>query len=292
MNLINQKEILHRIQSRVNLNRFVKGIFLVATLLVLAVLALLLFRLISQGAGHLSLDFLGNYSSRFAAKAGIKAALVGSIFLMLVVAPVTLIIGVATAIYLEEYAPKTKLTNLIVINISNLAGVPSIIFGLLGLTVFVRGLMLGKSVIAAGLTMSLLVLPVIIVSSQEAIRGVPSDLREASYGMGAAKWKTILHVVLPAAIPGIATGCILALSRAVGETAPLVILGIPVIVYFLPTGLLSEFTALPMQIFDWAKRPQPEFQTVAAAGIVVLMVFLLLLNSLAVYIRYKYQKRY
>lgn len=292
MNLINQKEILHRIQSRVNLNRFVKGIFLVATLLVLAVLALLLFRLINQGAGHLSLDFLGNYSSRFAAKAGIKAALVGSILLMLVVAPVTLIIGVATAIYLEEYAPKTKLTNLIVINISNLAGVPSIIFGLLGLTVFVRGLMLGKSVLAAGLTMSLLVLPVIIVSSQEAIRGVPSDLREASYGMGAAKWKTILHVVLPAAIPGIATGCILALSRAVGETAPLVILGIPVIVYFLPTGLLSEFTALPMQIFDWAKRPQPEFQTVAAAGIVVLMVFLLLLNSLAVYIRYKYQKRY
>jgi phosphate transport system permease protein len=177
-------------------------------------------------------------------------------------------------------------------NISNLAGVPSIVFGLLGLTIFVRSLALGKSVLAAGLTMSLLILPVIIVAAQEAIRSVPKELREASYGMGATKWQTILKVVLPSAVPGILTGSILALSRAIGETAPLVVLGIPVIVHFLPDGILSEFTALPMQIFDWAKRPQEEFQYVAAAGILVLMTFLVILNSIAVLIRNKFQRRY
>lgn len=211
---------------------------------------------------------------------------------MLVVAPVSLFLGVGTAIYLEEYAKQNKINAFIRMNISNLAGVPSIVFGLLGLTIFVRSLALGKSVLAAGLTMSLLILPVIIVAAQEAIRSVPKELREASYGMGATKWQTILKVVLPSAVPGILTGSILALSRAIGETAPLVVLGIPVIVHFLPDGILSEFTALPMQIFDWAKRPQEEFQYVAAAGILVLMTFLVILNSIAVLIRNKFQRRY
>ncbi|MGG0658618.1 phosphate ABC transporter permease PstA [Rummeliibacillus pycnus] len=292
MNYINQKKVIKRMSGRIFLNRVFKVIFLLATLFALATLGILIYRMISQGAGHLTVDFLSNFSSRFPDKAGIKAALVGSIWLMIVVAPVSLILGVGAALYLEEYAPKNKMTDFIKMNISNLAGVPSVVFGLLGLTIFVRSLGLGKSVLAAGLTMSLLILPVIIVSSQEAIRAVQSELREASYGMGATKWQTILKVVLPSALPGILTGCILALSRAVGETAPLVVLGIPVIVHFLPAGLLSEFTALPMQIYDWAKRPQAEFQNVAAAGILVLLVFLIVLNSIAIFIRNKFQKRY
>ena len=211
---------------------------------------------------------------------------------MCVVAPVSIILGVGTAIYLEEYAKKNKLNDFIRMNISNLAGVPSVVFGLLGLTIFVRALALGNSILAAGFTMSLLILPVIIVAAQEAIRAVPQDVREASYGMGATKWQTIIQVVLPSAIPGILTGAILALSRAVGETAPLVVIGIPVIIQFLPENLLSQFTAFPMQIYDWAKRPQAEFQYVASAGILVLMVFLLIMNSIAIFIRNKFQRKY
>jgi phosphate transport system permease protein len=222
----------------------------------------------------------------------IKAALVGSLWLMGFVAPVSIFLGVSTAIYLEEYAKKTKLNDFIRMNISNLAGVPSIVFGLFGLTIFVRLMELGKSILAVGLTMSLLILPIIIVAAQEAIRAVPNEHREASYGMGATKWQTIVHVVLPAAIPGILTGSILALSRAIGETAPLVVIGIPVILQFLPTGILDSFTALPMQIFDWAKRPQETFQYVAAAGIIVLMILLVCMNSIAIFIRNKFQKRY
>lgn len=292
MNYIDHKEVIKRMSGRIFLNGVFKVIFLLATLFALATLGILIYRMITQGYGYLNVDFLGNFSSRFAEKAGIKAALIGSIWLMAVVAPVSLLLGIGAALYLEEYASKNKMTDFIRMNISNLAGVPSIVFGLLGLTIFVRSLALGKSVLAAGLTMSLLILPIIIVSSQEAIRAVPNELREASYGMGATKWQTILKVVLPSAIPGILTGCILALSRAVGETAPLVVLGIPVIVHFLPEGILSQFTALPMQIFDWAKRPQAEFQHVAAAGILVLLVFLIVLNSIAIFIRNKFQKRY
>jgi phosphate transport system permease protein len=199
---------------------------------------------------------------------------------------------VGTAIYLEEYARKNWITSFIKLNISNLAGVPSIVFGLLGLTVFVRALALDRSVLAAGLTMSLLVLPVIIVAAQEAIRSVPRDLREASYGMGATKWQTILKVVLPAAIPGILTGGILALSRAIGETAPLVVVGIPLFIAFLPQSVMDTFTVLPMQIYNWTSRPQEEFQQVAAAGIIVLLALLILMNSIAVIIRNKFQKRY
>ena len=256
------------------------------------VLGVLFYRIITQGVSYITPEFFQNFGSRFPAKAGIKAALIGSIWLMCVVAPVSLILGVGTAIYLEEYAKKNKLNDFIRMNISNLAGVPSVVFGLLGLTIFVRALSLGNSILAAGFTMSLLILPVIIVGAQEAIRAVPQEVREASYGMGATKWQTITQVVLPSAIPGILTGAILALSRAVGETAPLVVIGIPVIIHFLPANLMSQFTALPMQIYDWAKRPQEEFQYVASAGILVLMVFLLIMNSIAIFIRNKFQKRY
>ncbi|MFJ7646449.1 phosphate ABC transporter permease PstA [Lysinibacillus sp. NPDC097279] len=292
MRYIDDTVVKKRMTKRITFNKVWKFLFFLATTFALVMLAILLYRIVTQGIGYLNFDFLTNFASRFANKAGIKAALVGSLWLMAVVAPVSIILGVGTAIYLEEYAKKNKLNDFIRMNISNLAGVPSIVFGLLGLTIFVRMMGLGKSILAAGLTMSLLILPVIIVAAQEAIRAVPNEQREASYGMGATKWQTILRVVLPAAIPGILTGSILALSRAIGETAPLVVIGIPVILQFLPNDLLSQFTALPMQIYDWAKRPQEAFQYVAAAGILVLMIMLLLMNSIAIFIRNKFQKRY
>lgn len=246
----------------------------------------------TQGIGYLDFQFLTSLPSRKPENAGVYTALIGTVWLMAVVAPVSLLIGVGTAIYLEEYASKNRFTNFIQINISNLAGVPSIVFGLLGLTLFVRALTLGTSVLAAGLTMSLLVLPIIIVAAQEAIRSVPSELREASLGMGATKWQTIVRVVMPAAIPGILTGGILALSRAIGETAPLVVLGLPLFLAFLPRTVFDMFTVLPMQIYNWTGRPQEEFQSLAAAGIIVLLVLLILMNSIAVLIRNKFQKRY
>lgn len=278
--------------GRILLNRIFKVLFLLATTFGLFVLGVLLYRIFTQGIGSLSMDFFTNFASRKPEEAGIKAALIGTIWLMGVVTPVTLLLGVGTSLYLEEYAPKNKMTTFIQVNISNLAGVPSIVFGLLGLTIFVRAFAMGQSVLAAGLTMSLLILPVIIVAGQEAIRGVPKDLRAASFAMGATKWQTIVRVVLPAAIPGIITGAILALSRAIGETAPLVVVGIPMFIAFLPQTIFDTFTVLPMQIYNWTSRPQEEFQAVAAAGIIVLMVLLISMNSVAVLIRNKFQKRY
>lgn len=290
--LVNKELVAKKLPSRIIMNQVFKGLFFLATLFGLLVLGVLFYRIITQGIGYIDLDFFQNFASRRAENAGIKAAIIGTIWLMVVVAPVSLILGVGTAIYLEEYAKKNKFTSFIKINISNLAGVPSIVFGLLGLTIFVRALALERSVLAAGLTMSLLVLPVIIVAAQEAIRSVPRDLREASFAMGATKWQTVLKVVLPAAIPGILTGGILALSRAIGETAPLIVIGIPLFIAFLPKTIMDTFTVLPMQIYNWTSRPQAEFQDVAAAGILVMLVLLILMNSIAVFIRNHFQKRY
>lgn len=292
MRYIEQQTVVKRMNGRLIANAIFKYIFLAATLLALLALVILLFRIVSQGAGNLSFEFLNSFASRFPDQAGIKAALVGSLWLMMVVAPTSIILGVGSAIYLEEYAKQNRITSFIRMNISNLAGVPSVVFGLLGLTIFVRAMALGNSILAAGFTMSLLILPVIIVAAQEAIRAVPGELRDASYGMGATKWQTIVNIILPAAIPGILTGSILALSRAIGETAPLIVIGVPVIIQFLPEGVMDTFTALPMQIYDWSSRPQQEFQAVAAAGIIVLMAVLLFMNSIAVIIRNKFDKRY
>lgn len=290
--LIDKQRVVQHMNGRLLRNNVLKFLFFLATLFGLIVLVVLLYRILTQALGWLNMDFLNNFPSRRPEKAGIKAGLVGSLWLMVIVAPVSLILGVGTAIYLEEYAKKSRFTDFIQTNISNLAGVPSIVFGLLGLTIFVRELNLGRSVLAAGLTMSLLVLPVIVVAAQEAIRAVPNQLREASYGMGATKWQTIYRIVLPAAIPGILTGSILALSRAIGETAPLVVLGIPTFLAYLPRGILDTFTVMPMQIYNWTSRPQADFQNVAAAGIVVLLVVLIFMNSIAIFIRNKFQKRY
>ena len=281
-----------RINNRLMLNNVFKGLFFLATFFGIVVLAILVIRIVSQGASYLDWDFLSNYASRKPEDAGIKAAIYGTVWIMSIVAPVSLILGVGTAIYLEEYAPDNKFTHFIELNISNLSGVPSIVFGLLGLTVFVRLLEMGRSVLAGGLTMSLMILPVIVVSSQEAIRAIPKEQYEASYAMGATKWQTIRTVVLPAAVPGILTGSILALSRAVGETAPLLMIGAMTFIAYVPESILSGFTAMPIQIFNWAGRPQEEFQAVAAAGSIVLMLMLVIMNSLAIYIRNKFSKRY
>lgn len=297
MQLIDQKKVEHKLSGRLSKNKIVKSIFFLCTIIGLLVLGVLLFDIIRKGAGYLTPAFFNNFSSTTPAKAGIKGALIGTLWLMMTIAPIAIVLGVATAIYMEEYAKDNVFTRFIKVNISNLASVPSVVFGLLGLTIFVRGagfesLALGKSVIAAALTMSLMILPVIIVSSQEAIRAVPNAIREASLGLGGTKWQTITNVVLPASIPGILTGTILALSRAIGETAPLVVIGIPTIFLKTPDGIMDRFQALPMQIYTWAKLPKEEFQYLSSAAIIVLLVMLIAMNSIAIYIRNKYQKKY
>ncbi|MCG7332793.1 phosphate ABC transporter permease PstA [Salinicoccus roseus] len=292
MELIDKKTIGKKLNGRLLLNKVLKYIFLLCTLVGLVVLATLLIDTIIDGWSYLTTDFFTNFSSSRPENAGIRGAIIGTLWLMATTAPIAIILSVGTALYLEEYAPKNKLTDFIKINISNLAGVPSVVFGLLGLTLFVRMAGLGNSVLAAALTMSLMILPVIVVASQEAIRSVPSSIREASIGMGATKWQTITRIILPASLPGIITGIILALSRAIGETAPLVVIGIPTILLFTPTGVFDTFSALPMQIFSWVKMPNPEFQSITAAAILVLLFILFLMNSVAIYIRNKYSKRF
>ena len=292
MQLINIDQVKTRISKRLVSNTFFKWIFILGTSLALLTLAVLLVRITMQGAGALDWNFLTSFASRRAEDAGIKAAFVGTIWLMAVTAPVAFVLGVGTAIYLEEYSKKGRFTSFIQMNIANLAGVPSIVFGLLGLTIFVRELGMGRSVLAGGLTMSLLILPIIVVASQEAIRSVPTQLREASFAMGSTKWQTIVRIVIPSALPGILTGNILALSRAVGETAPLIMIGALTYIAFLPENVFSQFTVMPIQIFNWTGRPQDAFQAVAAAGIIVLMIMLIIMNSVAVFIRNKFTKRY
>ncbi|MGX8795719.1 phosphate ABC transporter permease PstA [Fusibacter sp. JL298sf-3] len=283
-----------RIDKRIRRNTFAKHLFSLSTVFALVVLLVLLYRIISQAIGWININFLTGNLSIFPEKAGIYGAIIGSVGLMLIVIPVTLVLGVATAIYLEEYAKKGKLQAFIKVNISNLASVPSVIFGLLGLAVFGRFLNLGSSILAGGLTLSLLVLPIVVVASQEAIRAVPSFLKEASYGMGATKWMTIKKVVLPVALPGILTGAILSISRALGETAPLVVLGIPTLIMKIPNSLMDDFTALPIQIYYWTLDTvlTKEYANLAAATIVVLLTVLFLLNSVAIFIRNKYQRNF
>lgn len=281
-----------QIQRRVTKNKLAQGLFFTGTLFGMIVLAALLIRIFTQGIGYLDLDFLTNYASRRPEDAGIKAAILGTFWIMSITIPVSLILGVGTSIYLEEYAPKNKFTRFIELNLANLAGVPSVVFGLLGLTVFVRLLGMGRSILAGGLTMSLLILPVIVVASKEAIRSIPQEQYEAAYAMGATKWQIIRTVVLPAATPGILTGAILSLSRGVGETASILMIGAMTFIAYTPTSVLDGFTVLPIQIFSWASRPQAEFQAVAAAGSIVLLIILIVMNSLAIIIRNKYSKRY
>ncbi len=266
-------------------SRIFIGIGLLAIVLAMGVLAFLVIDVLLRGAGWLDWQFLTSFDSRFAERAGLKAAIYGTAFMMVMTLAMSMPIGVMAAVYLEEYSKDSLLKSFIQINISNLAGVPSIIYGLLGLTVFVRGMDLGRSVLAGAMTMALLVLPVIVVATQEALRAVPSGIRDGSYALGATRSQTIWHQVLPQAFPGILTGNILAASRAIGETAPLVTIGALTFVPFTPNGPLDRFTVLPIQIFNWTSKPQAEFHNVAAAGIVVLLVVLLAMNSVAIFLR-------
>jgi phosphate transport system permease protein len=262
-----------------------------ATMVGVVALAVLLVDVFRDGLPWLDIDFLGSFASRFPERAGVKAALFGSLWILGLTAAVSFPLAVGAAIYLEEYAPRSWITRAIQTNIANLAGVPSIVYGILGLAVFVRTLGLGRSVLSGALTLSILILPVIIMASQEAIRAVPDSIRQAAYGLGATRWQVVRLQVLPTALPGILTGTILALSRAVGETAPLIMVGAVGFLAFTPSGVLDPFTVLPLQIYAWVSRPQEEFRGLAAAGIIVLLVVLLSMNAVAILLRNRYERR-
>ncbi|MEM6449879.1 MAG: phosphate ABC transporter permease PstA [Cyanobacteria bacterium P01_D01_bin.105] len=265
-----------------------------ATGVAVAILAWLLLTILIDGLGTLNWNFIQSFPSRKPEQAGILAAITGTMWLMLVVASVSFPVGVGAGIYLEEFAEDNWFTRFVEINISNLAGVPSIIYGLLGLAVFVRvfePITGGRTILSGGLTLSLLILPIIIVSTREALRAVPNSMRLAGYALGANTWQVVWNQVLPQAMPGILTGVILALSRAIGDTAPLIAIGAVVFIRSTPSGLQSPFTAMPIQIYNWIGRPQEEFHHIAASGIIVLMAALLAMNAIAIYLRNHFQNQ-
>ncbi|ACM04798.1 phosphate ABC transporter, permease protein PstA [Thermomicrobium roseum DSM 5159] len=286
-----EREFDPRLPLRKRLGMLFGLLSAVAIAIGLVTLGVLIADVIHDGWRALSWDFLTSYPSRRPEQAGIRSALVGSFYILILVALIAFPLGVAAAIYLEEFAPQNRLTATIEINLSNLAAVPSIVYGLLGLGVFVRTFMLGRSLLAGALTLSLLVLPIIIIASREALRAVPPSIREAGLALGASHWQTVRLFVLPAALPGILTGTILALARAIGETAPLITIGALTYVAFTPKSLFDPFTVLPIQIFNWISRPQPAFHERAAAGIIVLLAVLLLFNGLAIFLRARLQRR-
>ncbi len=272
-------------------NKAFKVFGIVSTFLGLVVLAIFIIDILIDGVPRLDYDFLANLPSRFPEKAGILTAWTGTIWIFFLTAFIAIPVGVAAGIYLEEYATKGRLSNILEINIANLAGVPSIIYGILGLQIFVRTLGMGGTLLAGAFTLSLLILPVIIVATREAIKAVPKTIKEASYGLGATKWQTISNQVLPAASSSIITGVILALARAVGETAPLIVIGALAYVPYVAESPMDEFTVLPMQIFNWISRPQHGFVINAAAAIIIMLLFVFVMNGIAVFLRNRAQKK-
>ena len=292
MAVIPQSEFQRRQARRKWMGRAFHGLCLLSVCIALGMLAVLLIYLLQQGVTGIDWSFLTSFPSRHPDKAGIKPAMLGSIYVVLVAGVVSFTLGVATALFLEEYATRSKFAKMAKINIANLAGVPSIVYGILGLQIFVHSMHLGNSVLAGGFTLALLVLPIVIVASSEAVRAVPPSLREGSYALGATRWQVIWHMVIPQAFPGILTGVILAVSRAIGETAPLIAMGALTFVPFTPDSPLSRFTVLPIQIFNWTSRPQEGFRETAAAGIIVLLVILLVMNAGAVILRNRFQNKW
>ena len=299
---------LQQIRADVSRRKIFDKIFVMVGLIImfsaLLVLVVLFVDLVQEGAPRLNWDFLSSFPSRKAERAGILSAWVGTSLIMLTTAAVSMPVGVAAAIYLEEYAPKNWVTAIIEINVTNLAGVPSIIYGLLALGLFVYQFNLGQSIAAAGLTLSLLILPIVIVATREALRAVPRAIREAAYALGATRWEVTAHHVLPYSTGGILTGMIIGLSRAIGETAPLVTIGALSFIAFLPESpfkgefpflsfdwLKEGFTAMPIQMFNWVSRPDPAFQVNAAAAGAILLGMTLLMNGVAIYVRYRFRKR-
>ncbi|CAA9550802.1 MAG: Phosphate transport system permease protein PstA [uncultured Thermomicrobiales bacterium] len=267
------------------------AVFFAATATGIALLGMLIWSIVEPGWDWVSWRILTNMPSRRPELSGMNSGIWGSIWIVVGASIFSFVIGVGSAIYLEEYAPRNRLNRILQTNISNLSGVPSVVYGLLGLVFFVQWLSLGRSLAAGALTMGLLILPVVVISSQEAIRAVPLGLRQAAYGLGATRWQTVRHHVLPAAMPGILTGMILSMSRAIGETAPLIVVGASSLVLTRPDGPLSAFTAMPVQIFNWSSRPQEDFEHLAAAAIIVLMIVLLTMNATAILLRQRLSKR-
>jgi len=284
MNSINLKKL--RLQDQI-----FKIWGIACTLLGIVLLVIFIGSVVKDGIARIDWEFITNLPSRKAEKAGIWTALMGSIWILVLTTIIALPIGIAAAIYLEEYAKKNRLSSILEINISNLAGVPSIIYGLLGLEVFVRVLEMGSSILAGSFTLALLILPIVIVSTREAIKAVPQSIRDASFALGASKWQTVSQQLLPASFGGILTGIILALSRAIGETAPLIVIGALAYVPFAPSSPMDEFSVLPIQIFNWISRPQAGFETNAAAAIIILLLITFIMNGIAVYFRNKWQKK-
>jgi phosphate transport system permease protein len=296
------------LERSVRRRKFIDQLFVLAGMAILfaslLTLALLFLKLVHDGAGRFTWDFLTNFPSRNAGRAGILAAWVGTCLVMLVTVLAAMPIGVAAAIYLEEYAPKNWLTAIIEINVTNLAGVPSIIYGLLALGLFVYKFGLGQSIVSAGLTLALLILPIVVVATREALRAVPRAIREAAYALGATHWEVTAHHVLPYSTGGILTGMIIGLSRAIGETAPIITIGALAFIAFLPTPpmtshfpylsftwLTDPFTVMPIQMFNWLSRPDQAFQTNAAAAGAILLGMTLLMNGVAIYVRYRFRKK-
>lgn len=282
------------LKGRYKIDQIFKTAVWLATFVGIVVLAILLIDTLIDGLPRLNWSFLTSFPSRRAENAGIASALAGTIWILLITAAFAFPIGVGSGIFLQEFAKDNWFTRLIEVNISNLAAVPSIIYGLLGLAIFVRLLSTitgGRSLLSGGLTLALLIMPVIIVSTREALKAVPDSLRTAGMAVGATRWQTVRDQILPVAFPGILTGTILGLSRAIGETAPLIVIGAQTFVAFLPDNLRSSFSALPIQIFNWTSRPQAAFHANAAAASIVLLVVLLIMNSLAIYLRNKFQSR-
>jgi len=281
--------------NSLTLNRVIDTAFkyvgFLCTLSALGILAIFIINIASEGISRIDWQFITSLPSRKAEKAGILTAWTGTAWILGLTAMFSIPFGISAGIYLEEYGKKNRLASIIEVNIANLAGVPSIIYGLLGLEIFGRLFNLGGSLLAGSFTLALLILPIIIVATREALKAVPKTLREASYGLGATKWQTTWHQVLPAAAGGILTGIILALSRALGETAPLIVIGALAYVPFVPTSPMDEFTVMPMQIFNWISRPQHEFQVNGAAAIIILLLITFIMNGIAVYLRNKWQKK-
>lgn len=280
------------LKVRKNRNKRWAALFFLCTMISIIFLISLLYQIISIGLPHLNFEFITSFPSRHPASAGIKAALAGSAWVLSLTALISFPLGVGAAIYLYEYAPKNTLTRFLELNIGNLAGVPSIVYGMIGLSIFANFLGFGRTLITGALTLSLLVLPVIITTSMETLKTVPDSMRQNALALGVTKWQMITGVVLPFAAPGIATSCILAISRGIGEAAPLIVAGAVGMILSTPDSLFSQYSVLPIQIYDWTGRPQTDFQAKASAGIIVLLGILLVFNLMAMMIRRKFGKRY
>jgi phosphate transport system permease protein len=278
------------VARRQAISRASRYVFLAAALLGVAMLAYLTFETVSKGARWVSWDFVTSYPSRFPDRAGIRSAVIGTAWILGTTTAVAFPVAIGTAIWIEEFAPRNRVLSIVKLNLANLAGVPSIIYGILGLAIFVRYFDLGPSILAGALTLSLMIMPMTVIAAQEAIRQVPQSIRDGSLALGATHWQTVRHHVLPAAMPGIMTGIILALSRAAGETAALIMTGAFAFIAFDNTSLSEDYTVVPIQIYDWTTRPQQVFRELAAAAIIVLMIGVLSLNLLAAVIRERFRR--